>query len=108
KLPTEYTLCQNYPNPFNPSTTIKYEIPGQARNDNTFVTLKVYDILGREVTTLVNKQQKPGYYEVKWNSLSASGGHSVSSGIYFYQLKVYSARGEAGLFVQSKKLMLMK
>ena len=96
---------QNYPNPFNPSTTIEYQIPDQIRNDKTavaqsgvgesYVTLKIYDILGREVATLVNEQQKAGYYEVKWNAVNNS------SGVYFYKI-------QAGDFVDTKKMILMK
>ncbi len=66
-LPEIFNLSQNYPNPFNPVTKIKFEIPGQARNDNTLVTLKVYDILGREVATLVNEEKPAGEYEVEFN-----------------------------------------
>jgi len=94
-FPDEFVLSQNYPNPFNPSTTIKYEIPGQAMNDNVHVQLRVYDILGREVAVLVNEQQKSGYYEIEWNAAE------LSSGIYLYQLL-------AGKSVLVKKLMLMK
>ena len=96
---TEYKLYQNYPNPFNPSTTIKYEIPDQVRNDNLLVSLKVYDILGREVATLVNKEQSPGSYEVEFNASSVS--RRISSGIYFYRLNV-------GGNIMSKKMLLLK
>jgi len=101
----EFSLSQNYPNPFNPATKIKFEIPGQARNDNTLVTLKVYDILGREVATLVNEEKPAGEYEVEFSAKggSASGGNAstLPSGIYFYQLK-------AGSFVETKKMILLK
>jgi agmatine deiminase len=98
--PEEFYLSQNYPNPFNPSTSIKYEIPGQARNDNILVVLKVYDVLGNEIATLVNEEKPAGEYEVEF---SASGGnaYTLTSGVYFYQLK-------AGAFVQTKKMILMK
>ncbi len=86
----EYELYQNYPNPFNPSTTIKYEI-----KELTDVELKVFDILGREIITLVNEQKSPGSFEIEFN---ASG---LPSGIYFYRL-------QAGSFVETKKMMLMK
>ncbi len=85
-----FRLEQNYPNPFNPSTVITYSIPEQ-----TFVTIKVYDILGNEVTTLLNKQVNTGIHQVTFN---ASG---LSSGVYFYTIK-------AGNFVNTKKLMLTK
>ncbi|MBK6913603.1 MAG: T9SS type A sorting domain-containing protein [Ignavibacteriales bacterium] len=96
--PTEFTLEQNYPNPFNPTTKIKYEIPGQARNDNTLVTLNVYDILGNEIATLVNEQQQPGTYEVEFN---VGQNISLSSGVYYYQLRV-------GGFVETKKMILLR
>ena len=95
-----FILSQNYPNPFNPSTKIKYEIPGQARNDNILVTLKVYDVLGNEVATLVNEEKPAGEYEVEFSSHSDEG-QNLSSGVYFYQL-------QSGDFVQTKKMILMK
>ncbi|MFA5832784.1 MAG: T9SS type A sorting domain-containing protein [Bacteroidota bacterium] len=88
--PNTFTLDQNYPNPFNPSTTLSYKI-AQAG----FVSLKVYDLLGREVATLVNEVMQPGNYTAQWN---ASG---FSSGIYFYKM-------DAGSFVSTKKMILMK
>jgi len=93
--PKEFVLYQNYPNPFNPSTVIKYEIPGQARNDNVLVVLKVYDVLGNKVATLVNEDKLAGEYEVKF---SAKG---LPSGIYFYKL-------QAGSFIEIKKMILLK
>jgi serine protease len=104
ELPTEFSLSQNYPNPFNPSTTIQYSIPvGTSRDlSATNVTLKIYDILGREVATLVNKNQKAGNYEVKFNaSTSSSTANELTSGIYFYRIV-------AGKFVDTKKLILLK
>lgn len=94
-IPEEYSLEQNYPNPFNPSTTIKYQIPKQVRDDITNVSLKIYDILGREVATLVNEKQKPGFYEVLFNP------NDLASGIYFYKL-------QAGEFIQTKKMLMIK
>jgi len=85
-----YELSQNYPNPFNPSTLIKYQIP-----ELSFVTLKVYDVLGKEVVNLVNKEKSIGSYKVEFNAIS------LPSGIYFYQL-------QAGSFVETKKMVLMK
>lgn len=90
ELPREITLYQNYPNPFNPTTSIKYQV---ARQGN--VTLKIYDVLGNEVTTLVNEQKSPGIYKVKLNA------GNLTSGVYFYTLK-------AGEFKQTKKLLLLK
>ncbi len=101
-LPTKFELKQNYPNPFNPTTTIKYSIPSViARSGATrqsagmLVQLKVYDMLGREVATLVNKEQTPGNYAVEFDA------SSLSSGVYFYALK-------AGEFTATKKMILMK
>ncbi|RKY94024.1 MAG: hypothetical protein DRQ13_08740 [Ignavibacteriae bacterium] len=100
--PKEFVLYQNYPNPFNPSTVIKYEIPGQTRNDNILVVLKVYDVLGNEVATLVNEEKPAGEYEVEFDATN------FPSGIYFYQLRVYPAEGGAGSFVETKKMVLLK
>ncbi|MDP4115921.1 MAG: T9SS type A sorting domain-containing protein, partial [Bacteroidota bacterium] len=88
--PKQFSLSQNYPNPFNPSTTIQFSVPTEC-----VVMLKVYDVLGKEVTTLVNDKMKPGYYKYQWN---ASG---YASGIYFYKIT-------AGSFNAVKKLMLIK
>ena len=94
EIPGKYELGQNYPNPFNPVTKIKFDIPnGQWTTIN--VQLKIYDILGREVTTLVNEKLSPGTYNVEWNA------SDYASGIYFYQLK-------SGDFLQTKKLILLK
>jgi hypothetical protein len=98
--PKEFVLYQNYPNPFNPTTTIKYKIPGQARNDNVLVMLKVYDVLGNEVATLVNREKQPGTYEVEFNSHSGKV-RNLTSGIYFYTLRV-------GDFVQTRKMAFAK
>ena len=89
-IPTSYSLSQNYPNPFNPETFIRYCIPRQSQ-----VTLKVYEALGREITTLINEEKSVGYYEVKFSLAE------FASGVYFYQLK-------AGNFIQTKKMILMK
>jgi hypothetical protein len=88
--PKQYRLNQNYPNPFNPSTKISYQLP-----KSSFVTLKVYDIIGREVSTLVNGEQNAGQYEVTFD------GSRLASGVYFFRL-------QAGGFVQTKKLVVMK
>jgi len=99
--PAEYLLLQNYPNPFNPSTTIRFSIP-----QPQLVTLKVFDVLGNEVATLVNEELPAGGYEVEFNTSTIN--HHPSSGIYFYQLKVYPANGGAGSFIKTKKMVLMK
>jgi hypothetical protein len=101
-LPTEFKLEQNYPNPFNPSTKIRFEIPGQARNDNTLVTIKIYDVIGNEIATLVNEYKSAGSYEVEFSSVRHSrAGGNLTSGIYFYQLK-------AGDYILTKKMIVMK
>ena len=94
-IPTVFSLEQNYPNPFNPATIIKYSIP-----ENSYVTLKIYDILGDEIETLVNEEKPAGTYELEFNSHS-SDVRNLTSGVYFYQLK-------AGSFVETKKMVLLK
>jgi len=94
-LPTEFSLSQNYPNPFNPTTTIKYFIPLVETHGHASVQLVVYDILGREVATLVNKEQKAGSYKVAFDA------SHLTSGIYFYRL-------QSGSFVQSRKMILLR
>ncbi len=89
-LATSFTLDQNYPNPFNPSTTISYAVP-----TNSFVSLKVYSILGTEVASLVNETQAAGRYTVRFTATQ------LSSGVYFYRIV-------AGNFVDTKKLTLLK
>ena len=90
----DFKLYQNYPNPFNPSTVIKYSIP-QSSN----VSLVIYDLLGNEVTTLINKEQNAGNYEINFNPSVVNGG--LSSGVYFYTLK-------AGTSSITKKLIYLK
>jgi enterochelin esterase family protein len=98
----KFYLAQNYPNPFNPSTIIKYSIPqvNVGTENLRSLQLKIYDILGREVPTLINKKQKPGNYEVVWSGLSTSGGQ-VPSGVYFYQIKTDN-------YVETKKMVLIR
>ncbi len=93
--PFSYSLSNNYPNPFNPSTTISYSLAQRGP-----VTLRVYNSLGQVVSTLVNEIQPAGAYEVEWDGRSASG-NRVASGLYFYRL-------EAGEFVKSRKMVLLK
>jgi hypothetical protein len=90
----QYKLFQNYPNPFNPSTKIQYSILTEG-----YVTLKVFDILGREIKTLVSEQRKPGNYEVNFDASSAASG--LPSGVYFYKL-------QANNFIESKKMIFTK
>jgi N-acetylmuramoyl-L-alanine amidase len=95
QLPTNFKLDQNYPNPFNPTTTIKYSIPNVAADLDKSVTLTIYDVLGREIKTLVNKVQSTGNYEVTFDA------SDLSSGVYYYQLKT-------GDFIKTKKMLLLK
>ena len=102
-IPNDVQLYQNYPNPFNPSTTIKFSVPSVETYHGTslqHVVLKVYDLLGREVSTLVNEEKAPGNYEVKFNVETRSG-ESLPSGVYFYRLT-------AGSYSEVKKMVLLK
>jgi len=90
QLPTQISLEQNYPNPFNRTTQIDYELP-----QRSFVTLKIYDVLGKEIATLVNSSREPGPYTTNWNA------QNYPSGVYFYRLT-------AGSYTMTKKLVLMK
>jgi len=89
-LPEDFILYQNYPNPFNPSTIIKYTVKEPA-----FISLKIYDVLGNKVATLLNEEKPAGEYEIRFS------GNALTSGVYFYQLK-------AGNFIQTKKMVLIK
>ena len=90
EIPALYLLEQNYPNPFNPSTNINYHIPFESH-----VSIKVFDILGKEVAHLVNEKHQPGSYKVEFNA------KNLSSGIYIYTI-------QAGDFMQSRKMLVMK
>ena len=93
-IPEQFTLSQNYPNPFNPSTIISFQLSARSR-----VTLKVYDILGREVSILVNDEKPAGNYKIHFYA------SNLSSGVYFYRL---SAVGKGINFVKTKKMILIK
>ena len=91
---SNYSLSQNYPNPFNPATTINYEI-----SELSFVTLKVYDVLGNEIATLVNEEKPAAEYEVEFNQVM--NGWYPASGVFLYQLR-------AGSFIETKRMILLK
>ncbi|MDT3697422.1 MAG: choice-of-anchor V domain-containing protein [Ignavibacterium sp.] len=104
---TDFSLLQNFPNPFNPVTKISYSIPaniykGKGTKESFLVTLGVYDLLGQEITTLVNEEKPVGVYEVIFNA------GNLSSGIYFYQLKIQSANSKVVDYIQTKKMVLMR
>ena len=94
-IPSNFILYQNYPNPFNPQTTIKYDIPKAPFTSETHVTLVIYDILGKEVKTLVNEYKKTGSYLVEFD------GSNLASGLYYYKISPSN-------YVETKKLVLIK
>ncbi len=100
EFPKEFTLYQNYPNPFNPVTNIHYGIPNKSH-----VNIKIYDLLGREVRTLVDKEQEASYYNIIWDSKD-NFGNNVSSGMYLYKIVAYS--DGRGVFVKTRKLLLLR
>ncbi len=95
--PSVFHLEQNFPNPFNPTTTIGYQLSAIS-----FVSLKIFDLLGREVATLVNEERSAGIYSAQWNA------SAFPSGVYFYRLSVWNPSGQTGLFSESKKLLLIR
>ena len=94
-IPSRFSLYQNYPNPFNPSTTIRFSIPMDLGKKTVLVELDVYDVLGRDIKTLVNSELSAGNYEIQFNA------SDLASGIYFYTLKV-------GEFLETRKMILLK
>jgi hypothetical protein len=96
-MPIDFFLAQNFPNPFNPSTKIRYDIP-----KTSLTSLKVYDVLGNEIITLVNEEKPAGNYEVEFDA------PGLPSGVYFYRLQAVPIGRQAGSFVETKKMVLMK
>lgn len=94
-LPHSFAVSQNYPNPFNPTTKINFDVPVKSE-----VRLTIYNVLGQKVSTLINKSMQPGKYQVDWSGQN-DGGSQVASGVYFYKF-------EAGSFVQTKKMVMLK
>jgi len=100
ELPEVFSLSPNYPNPFNPSTTIKFQLPEKNGTATVRTVLRVYDILGRLVRTIVDEDMSPGFYTKQWDGLNDNGVR-ISSGVYFYSIM-------AGDFRQTKKMLLIK
>ncbi len=104
-IPNKPSLAQNYPNPFNPTTAISYQLPAPSGAEGSavsFVTLEVFDVLGRKVTTLVDAMQSPGAHVVHWD------GSARSSGVYFYRLRVRDALTGSDRLVETKKMLLIR
>jgi beta-glucanase (GH16 family) len=97
-IPDHFALSQNYPNPFNPSTTISFDLSSQS-----FVSLKVFDVIGKEVATIVSEEMSAGSYTKKWNT------NGLPSGVYFYRLQArQTSGGQAGSFIETRKLVLLR
>ena len=94
-VPALFSLYQNFPNPFNPITTLYYDLP-----KNIFVTISIYNILGKQIKVLVNTNKEAGYKSVQWDAKDSMG-KPVSAGVYIYQI-------QAGDFVQTRKMILLK
>ena len=103
-LPTEFSLEQNYPNPFNPMTKIKFSIPANNSGNEKFIKLNVFDVLGREVATLINENKLAGNYEIDFNPAK----YNLASGTYFYQISVTDLKSDVVLYKNTKKLIYLK
>ena len=104
KVPFLKDLIKNYPNPFNPTTTLSFAIAHRS-----FVSLKIYDVLGKEVATLINEERTPGEYEKEFNTAEISQTTSLPSGIYFYQLQAGDPHtGLEQVFLKTMKMLLIK
>jgi hypothetical protein len=103
ELPSTFSLSQNFPNPFNPSTTIQYELAGYRR-----VELRIFNMLGQEVVTLVNEEQNSGRYTIEWNGRNKAG-IQVPSGIYIYRLQAYDVLSDGlAAYSETRKAILLK
>ena len=100
-VPDKFDLFQNYPNPFNPTTSMKYAIPVAG-----IVSLKVFDVLGREIATVANGYHDPGYYSVNWNAIDKKG-DLVASGVYYLKMEVRDQKG-IPLFTKVGKMGLVR
>ncbi len=101
EIPQKYLLHQNYPNPFNPTTEIAFSIPTASK-----VNISIYNVLGQQITTLVNRELNAGSYSISWNGLDAAG-NTISSGIYFYKINA-NALSEKANYTSVRKMMMMK
>lgn len=101
-IPSEFELSQNFPNPFNPTTVIRYGLPSASR-----ITIKIYDLLGQEIKTLVDETLDKGYHSVEWNGKNSIG-FGAASGLYFYRIEATDIQNPGKKFVQVKRMLLMK
>ena len=97
EVPSSYSLSQNYPNPFNPRTVISFQLPVDSK-----VLIKIYDVQGREVETLVNERLQAGTYSTQWNA------SAYPSGVYFYRMVVRHGGSSTGDFNETRRMMLIK
>ena len=95
EMPDKFSLSQNYPNPFNPATKIRFSLPLPSKGGVQKVKLMIYDILGSEITTLVNEQLQPGTYEIEWDATN------YPSGVYYYKLVTSD-------YIETRKMVLIK
>lgn len=102
ELPVRFELFQNYPNPFNPTTTIKYALPAASK-----IKLRIFDMFGREVNTLVEGVQEAGYRIVEWNATNRFG-QPVATGVYFYRIEATGLGNQKPAFIQIKRMLVLK
>ena len=102
EVPYEYALYQNFPNPFNPSTSIRFAVERTSR-----VTIRIYNILGQQVKTLVDDLRDPGIHTVQWDSRN-NAGNRIASGVYLYRMTAVDPKGGHSLFMSVRKLVVIK
>jgi hypothetical protein len=95
--PRKFILHQNHPNPFNPATVIRYQLPVTSH-----VTLRIFDVLGQEVTELINSEQQPGYHQIEWQPSNSA------SGVYFYRIEATATDDSGKRFAETKKMLLLR
>ena len=96
-IPTQFDMSQNYPNPFNPTTKITFQLPKASR-----VSIRLYDVLGREVNRLFESERPAGYYTATMD------GANLAAGVYFYRIEAHAVSGETGVFIKTLKMALIK